>query len=63
MENGFILAGNEMTSMSSKWAAQWWVEGTVDYSRWSGLDLKNREMKPILAYRCPSCGRLDLFSE
>ncbi len=63
MEDGFLLTGNEITALSAKMATQWWVEGEVDFSRWSGLDIKNREIKPVLAYRCPSCGRLDLFTE
>ena len=63
MEKGFLLTANENTKISMKLATQYWAEGEVDFSKWSGLNVKNREVKPVMAYRCPSCGRLDLFTE
>ena len=39
-----------------------WVAGVVPWSRWTGLKLKGKEKLPVTTYRCPRCGRLELFS-
>ena len=57
MDVGFLLdnGGSGPTQAS-------WVAGPPERSRWSGIKLKGRTKLPITTYRCPRCGRLELFT-
>jgi hypothetical protein len=39
-----------------------WVAGKPEWSRWTGLKLKNRRKMPVTTLRCPRCGRLESFA-
>lgn len=39
-----------------------WVPGAPEWSWWQGLRLKGKRRLPVIAYRCPKCGRLELFA-
>jgi hypothetical protein len=39
-----------------------WVAGEPEWSRWSGLKLKNKQKMPVITLRCPRCGRLESFA-
>ena len=41
---------------------QLWVSGSPESSFWSGFKTKDRESFYVSGYRCPGCGRLDLFA-
>ncbi len=39
-----------------------WAKGTPESSFWTGLKLDDKELLPILTFRCPTCGQLKLFA-
>ena len=39
-----------------------WVSGPPEPSFWKGTKLTGKQQRPITAYRCPRCGRLDLYA-
>ena len=41
---------------------QKWVEGAPEHSFWSGIKLKNREVIPVMTYRCERCGFLESYA-
>jgi len=55
---GFVL---DLGHHSSR-APSTWVEGKPEKSFWKGLDLSDREVRTIAAFRCPNCGRLELYA-
>ena len=57
MEHGFMPDAAGAGALQS-----YWTPGTPEWSRWSGLKLKGRPRLPVLVYRCPDCGRLELVA-
>jgi hypothetical protein len=39
-----------------------WVPGVPESSIWTGRKLKGKAVLPVTTYRCPQCGRLELFA-
>jgi hypothetical protein len=39
-----------------------WQPGTPVRSFWSGLKINDRELVPVVAYRCVGCGYLELYA-
>ena len=59
MDSGFIVDftyGTDASEQSS------WAKGTPEPSFWTGLKLGNKELLPILTFRCPKCGQLKSFA-
>jgi predicted RNA-binding Zn-ribbon protein involved in translation (DUF1610 family) len=52
MERGFLLDTGHANTVAN------WVEGEPEKSVWTGIRLKNRTLRPIVSYRCPTCGLL-----
>ena len=57
LQEGFLLE----TTRNSRTATQW-VEGKPVASFWTGLQLKGRIRLPVMSYRCPRCGWLELYA-
>jgi hypothetical protein len=57
-EQGFVLDRRRHSHAD----ASKWVEGEPQHSFWFGLDLKGREVLPIQALRCDSCGYVELYA-
>jgi hypothetical protein len=59
MDSGFMVdfTGTSNSKRSS------WAKGTPEPSFWTGLKLGNKELLPILTFRCPKCGQLKLFAQ
>jgi hypothetical protein len=57
LQEGFLLE----TTRNSRTATQW-VEGMPVTSFWTGLRLKGRTRLPVIGYRCPRCGLLELYA-
>ena len=58
MEQGFV-ADKAAYSMPE---TQEWVEGAPERSFWSGLKMKDREVLPVMTYRCEKCGYLESYA-
>ena len=58
MEQGFV-ADKAHYSMPE---TQKWVEGIAERSFWTGLKLKDRQMLPVMTYRCDRCGFLESYA-
>ena len=39
-----------------------WVEGEPEHSFWFGINLRGRRQVPMEAYRCESCGFVELYA-
>jgi hypothetical protein len=39
-----------------------WVEGAPERSFWTGLRLGERQVLPVLTFRCPACGYLESYA-
>jgi DNA-directed RNA polymerase subunit RPC12/RpoP len=40
-----------------------WLKGTAEYSFWTGIKKKGREVLPVRTYRCERCGYLESYAE
>jgi len=58
MEQGFV-ADKAHFSMPEM---QTWVEGAPERSVWTGLKLKDREVIPVMTFRCERCGYLESYA-
>ena len=57
MEQGFVLDNTHGVRVVSRW-----VPGAPRKSFWVGTALPDEELVPIGAYRCTSCGYLELYA-
>ena len=57
MEQGFVLDNSHGTRIVSQWVA-----GAPLKSFWLGTKVPNDKLLPIGAYRCSSCGYLELYA-
>ena len=57
MEQGFVLDNTYGARVVSRWVA-----GVPQKSFWVGTKLPDEELVPIGAYRCSSCGYLELYA-
>lgn len=57
MEQGFVLDNTYGGRVVSHWAA-----GAPVKSIWTGTKLSEEDLVPIGAYRCSSCGFLELYA-
>jgi predicted RNA-binding Zn-ribbon protein involved in translation (DUF1610 family) len=57
MEPGFVPDASAAGAVQPHW-----IPGAPVWSRWSGLKLKGRPRLPVVAFRCPKCGRLELVA-
>ena len=39
-----------------------WVSGTPELSFWTGVKIAGRKRSKVVAYRCGSCGYLELYA-
>jgi predicted nucleic-acid-binding Zn-ribbon protein len=58
MEDGFLL---DQQGYNSQYTNTQWVEGPVKKKFLGGIETKVR--RPILAFRCTSCGYLELYAK
>ena len=58
MEQGFVLDNTYGARVVSQWAP-----GAPLKSFWSGTKLPYEDLIPIGAYRCSSCGYLELYAQ
>lgn len=56
MVEGYLLDGTD-----SGFRVGQWVEGPPQKT-WLGLKTKGRGKYPVVAYRCETCGRLELYA-
>ena len=57
MEQGFVLDNTHGARVVSQWVA-----GAPLRSFWLGTKVPNHKLIPIGAYRCSSCGYLELYA-
>jgi len=57
MRQGFVLDKTHNLQVVSRWAA-----GAPEKSFWTGTKLPDEALLPIGAYRCSSCGYLELYA-
>lgn len=58
MERGFLLeAGDHGARSVTKWVA-----GAPEKSVWTGLKLGERQVLPVVSFRCPHCGYLESYA-
>jgi rubredoxin len=58
MREGFLLDfGDNFTA----WATSW-IEGKPETSFWSGVKRAGRSRIPVAAYRCTSCGYVEIYA-
>jgi hypothetical protein len=57
MEPGFMLDRRRSYGVPGQW-----VSGEPERSFWFGLKLSGRKQLTVSAYRCPRCGRLEVFA-
>jgi hypothetical protein len=58
MVGGYLLEAGESNARS----VTQWVEGEPEKSFWVGLKLKDRDVMPVITFRCPSCGYLESYA-
>jgi hypothetical protein len=39
-----------------------WLEGTPEYSMWTGMKTKGKERFPVTTFRCTGCGYLESYA-
>ena len=39
-----------------------WVKGKAEVTFWSGAKIKGKERIEVTAFRCPRCGRVELYA-
>lgn len=59
METGFVADKAHYSVPGT----QKWVEGPPEPSFWSGLRMKDREVIPVITFRCEKCGWLDSYAQ
>ena len=57
MEPGFILDEGY-----GKIGPEKWVEGTPQFSIWTGLKLRGKDRLQVTSYRCRRCGYLESYA-
>jgi len=57
MSQGFVLDNTHGGNVVSRWAA-----GAPQKSFWFGTKLPDEDLVPIGAFRCTSCGFLELYA-
>lgn len=57
MTTGFVLGQSSQARVQAEW-----VEGAVEKSFWTGINLKGRRRFPVTADRCEKCGFLELYA-
>ena len=57
MEPGYIIDESYGKSGPEKW-----VEGTPEWSVWTGLKLRGKAKLEVSTYRCRSCGFLESYA-
>jgi hypothetical protein len=67
MVDGFILDADHTANLPAIGTAVWftqarWVAGKPEGSLGSGIKWSDKEAYRIAAYRCPSCGLLELHA-
>jgi hypothetical protein len=63
MDSGFIVDFTHGTGASEQSS---WAEGTAESSWWTGwtaLKLGDKQLLPIVTFRCPKCGQLKSFAQ
>jgi hypothetical protein len=59
MEEGFALN----YAPGSAVGVAFWLRGPLEFTRWRGrLNLKGKKGSPMKAYRCPSCGYVEIYA-
>jgi predicted RNA-binding Zn-ribbon protein involved in translation (DUF1610 family) len=62
VELGFLLDSGERSGLSGKVNGQAiWVEGEPD-AGWLGVKIGQKVQRHITAFRCTSCGGVDLYA-
>jgi hypothetical protein len=56
MQEGFI------PDLAPKIWVSSWVAGTPKPSFLIGITLREKDLRPIVAYRCPACGYLESYA-
>jgi hypothetical protein len=59
MVAGYLLEAGEANARS----VTQWVEGNPEANFWTGLKLKNRDVMPVMTFRCPHCGYLESYAQ
>lgn len=59
MEAGYLLEAGDHNSRT----VTQWVEGEPEKSFWTGLRLKDRDVMPVMTFRCPNCGYLESYAQ
>jgi hypothetical protein len=57
MEDGFLLDGDQGGPFQGNWA-----EGKPAFGWFGGLKVFGRVQRPITAFRCTSCGYVELYA-
>ena len=57
MEPGYII-----DESYGKFGPEKWVEGTPEWSVWTGLKLRGKAKLEVSTYRCRSCGFLESYA-
>lgn len=57
MEEGFVPGERNRVVLATIWVA-----GRPEPSFWTGTKITGKEQRGVTAYRCPSCGWLDLYA-
>lgn len=58
MTEGFVV---DRTTHGAVGQAEW-VEGKPEKTRWSGINIKDKDVRPIITFRCSRCGWLVNFA-
>ncbi len=58
MQEGYVLDVTKMDRLQSSW-----IEGKPEKEFWLGLNLEDRLVLPISAFRCKSCGFLKFYAD
>jgi hypothetical protein len=58
MGSGFLL---ETGHHNARRVTQW-VEGAPEKTFWTGLKLGERQVLPVISFRCPRCGYLESYA-
>jgi predicted RNA-binding Zn-ribbon protein involved in translation (DUF1610 family) len=60
MEEGFVL--DVQGDANNERAAALWIQGPISRSFWTGVTTRKRARRPITAFRCTTCGFLEMYA-
>jgi hypothetical protein len=58
MERGFIQDSGSLKAVFPPT----WIKGELEWSNWTGANVRGKETRQVATYCCPKCGYLEAYA-